>query len=130
MTALSNTKSTAYAMNSLNFSVFEFFKARKQKDVFRFLFHTFGFPQLVENAVENLKSLHLSVFSVVEKSFVFQPNLFLFGFLSRKRKDFSPQNILRDPVDRFRLYFPQIFSHFLLFNSSTFQEFPQRITLK
>ena len=45
-----------------------------------FLFHILSFPQVVENTVENLKTLLLPQIFIVEIFFVFQQRFLLFPF--------------------------------------------------
>ena len=67
----------------------------------------------------------MSDFSIVENSSDFQPKSFLFTFQKDKKKDYFLSNAPVSVILHRGIFFPQIFSHFYLFNTDCFQGFPQ-----
>ena len=127
MTARSNMKSTASVTSFPDTPRPLFWKARENGKIrIRFLFHTPTFPQLVENTVENSKTLDFPTFSLVEKYLLFQHCIFSFSIFKGKKERFLSRKSDVRTIFRTKFFFPQIFSHFSLFHRASFQEFPQR----
>ena len=81
--------------------------------------HSFAFPQFVEKQVEKQKSaVNAKFFRVLKKFSIF--NIFRSGY-SYVILFFFPGKT--GPISFFA--FPHFFSHFFLFHSASFQEFPQ-----
>lgn len=81
--------------------------------------HIFTFPQIVEKQVEKQKNaVNVNFFRVLKKFLIF--NIF--------RSGYPPVILFFFPENAQTLSFfafPHFFSHFFLFHSASFQEFPQ-----
>ena len=131
MTAPSNMKSTASAMNFLKF--FNWWSrvcAKTERCCFVSFFTHQVFHSLWKTPWKTKKHRICLIFLIVEKSFAFQQSFYLFSFLKDKKKDFFEKSDLKFPFFQSIFLFPKVFHIFYFSTSHLFKKFHKNASLK